>query len=354
MAFTLPVGPLVIARRTVRELVDDNGLGLAAALAYYFFLALFPALLFVLAAASFFAYGDLADAILTRFGTLLPPSALQLIQDQLGRIADRNQGGLLTVGLGGALWTTSTAVAAIVDAMNRAYDVIESRPWWQVRLISIGLTLLLATGLLVASAVMLSGGDIGLWMGVPEAGRLWPYLQWPGAIAVVVAGLTVVYKFAADVNQGWFWCWPGAVLATVLWLLASAGFRLYVTRFGGYTEAYGAVGSVIVLLVWLYLLGLAIVAGAELNSELEHASLRSDSKAPGEKRAGAGALPAHGRPTRGNVSEKLQLDAGTIAALEDLARMNGRHDLGLVVRQLVAHARRHPKTQREIFAPDKD
>ena len=287
MTMALSAGPWELLRRTIKETIADNGLGLAAQLAYYFTLSLFPALLFVLALASFFSLGDLTHAVVERYGGLLPPSAVALIVDQLGRIAHGDQTGLLTFGFVGAFWTTSTALAAIIDAMNRAYGVTEGRPWWRTQLLAAGLTIMLAVFVLSASVLVISGGSALEWMGLARVTPFWAWMQWPLAVLLVVAGLMGVYKLAPDVEQHWMWCWPGAVLAAVLWLIASLVFRIYVASFTDYTASYGAVGGFIILLLWFYFLGLAIVIGAELNSEIENASLRADTKMSGEKAPGS-------------------------------------------------------------------
>ncbi|MGE3275917.1 MAG: YihY/virulence factor BrkB family protein [Vicinamibacterales bacterium] len=299
---------LTITRRTITETMDDDGLGLAAQLAYYFFLALFPAILFILAIASFFSLGDLTAGVVRQLGTVVPPSAMSIVQDQLQRIADRDQSGLLTIGFLGALWSTSTALVSIISALNRAYDVDESRSWLHVRVLGILLTLVLASAVIGAS-VLVVGSSLASELGLGSLGLDSEVLSWLIGLAMVFAGLTVVYRFAADVDQGWSWSWPGALLATTLWLGASLAFRYYVANFSSYTESYGAVGGVIVMLLWLYLLGLAIVAGGELNSEVEFASTRSDSKKPGDRRAGANASHGAG-PDRQDAQMPARAGAG--------------------------------------------
>src|SRR6187431_2039576 len=130
-----------LARRTWREVVDDDVLGLSAQLSYYFFLALFPAILFLLSLASFFPLSNLTDDIGRSLGSVISPQVLQLIQDQMRRLANNEDGGLLTLGFAGALWSSSAALVSIVGALNRAYDIEEGRPWWKVRVVAIGLTL---------------------------------------------------------------------------------------------------------------------------------------------------------------------------------------------------------------------
>jgi membrane protein len=180
-------------------------------------------------------------------------------------------------------------MTAISDTLNHAYDVEEGRPWWKVRLIAIGLTMGVAVFILLATALVLAGptaaryladwwylGDVFEW--------IWNLAQWPVVFALVTAAIGLIYYFGPDVEQEWRWLVPGAVMATTLWLIATLGFRFYVINMGSYTETYGALGAVMVLLLWFYLSGLAILIGAELNAEIEHASPAG--KNPGEKVAG--------------------------------------------------------------------
>ena len=135
----LPVGELV--RRTAKEVVDDDCLGMAAQVAYYLFLALFPAILFLLAIASFLPLDNLTDEVGRLLGPLVSGEVLQLIQEQMARLANSDSGGLLTFGVLGALWSSSAGIVSIVSAVNRAYDIEEGRPWWRVRLVAIALTM---------------------------------------------------------------------------------------------------------------------------------------------------------------------------------------------------------------------
>src|SRR5437763_6695653 len=144
-ALKVPLSWQDLVKRTASEVVADNCLGLAAELAYHFFLALFPALLFLVALASFLPIGQLTDAIWTAIGRVAPVEVFDLVMAQVNLIAKSNNGGLLTLGMIGTIWSTSSGVTAIIDTLNTAYDVQETRAWWKVRLLSLGLTIALAT-----------------------------------------------------------------------------------------------------------------------------------------------------------------------------------------------------------------
>lgn len=284
--FDLPIGWFELGRRTIRDAIDDDCLGLAAQLAYYLFLSVFPAILFVLALGSFFPLHDLSSEITRVLRPLASREVIDILQDQMRRISESDHGGLLTFGMLAALWSSSAAMVAGVSALNAAYDIQESRPWWKVRLIAIGLTMALAVFCLVSFTLVLAGPTIAEYVG--NTLRLgaaiewtWKILQWPVAFALVSLAIALVYYFAPDADQDWIWITPGAVVATVLWIVASILFKVYVTRFADYNAAYGAVGGVMVLLLWFYVSSLAILVGAEMNAEIEHASPHG--KAPGEK-----------------------------------------------------------------------
>jgi membrane protein len=284
--FDIPISWTEVVKRTAREMVADDCLGLAAQLSYYFFLALFPAILFLLALASFFPLQDASGDLVRLLRPVASEDVIQIIVDQIRRISEAGDGGLLTFGVLAALWSSSAAVVAITSALNTAYDIEEARPWWKVRLIAIGLTIVLALFLLLSTSLVLAGPEVAEYLGNtlrlgPVVEWTWKIVQWPLVFALVSTALGVVYYVAPDADQDWVWITPGAVVATVLWLVASLIFRVYVTRFSDYNAAYGAIGGVMVLMLWFYVSSLAILVGAEMNAEIEHASPYG--KEPGEK-----------------------------------------------------------------------
>lgn len=288
-AFKIPISWAELGKRTGKEAIDDNVSGLAAELAYYFFLALFPALLFLVAIASFFPVRDLMNQVVEALARFAPGEVLGIVRDQVAAIAGGKNGGLLTFGFIGTLWSTSSAITGIISTLNTAYEITESRPWWKVRLIAIALTFAVGLFILISFALVVAGpslaGPVADWLGLGRAFEItWQIVQWPIVFLLVVSGIGMIYYFGPDAEQRWEWVTPGSLLATVLWLLGSLGFRWYVTAFGNFNATYGAIGGVIVALLWLYLSGWAILLGAELNAEIEHASPWGKEK--GEKRPG--------------------------------------------------------------------
>jgi membrane protein len=281
-----------LLKRTWREFQQDNGMGLAAQLAYYFFLSLFPALLFLIALASFLPADDLIGRVVTMLQGVAPPEVITIIRDQLAKIAEGEQSGLLTFGVVAAIWSSSAAMVAIIDALNRAYDVEEARPWWKQRLTAVLLTVGVALFVLVAFALVVAGPQVADWVAA-RAGFgtvftwTWKIVQWPIVFALITTAIGFIYYFAPDVDQDYVWITPGSLLATVLWLAGSLAFRFYVVNFGSYNETYGAIGGVMVLMLWLYLTGLVIIMGAEMSAEIEHASPHgkdAGEKVPGERK----------------------------------------------------------------------
>lgn len=288
-SFRIPIGWGALFRRTANEVISDNCLGLAAQLAYYFFLALFPALLFMVSLVGFLPFGDVMSTMMSTLGRVAPGEVLTILQDQLAKISASDSGGLLTLGAAGALWSTSAGVAAIIDALNQTYDIQEARPWWKVRLLAIAMTIALAIFMVVAFVLVVAGPALAVrvagWFGLGAAFTwTWLIVQWPVVFILVALAVAIIYYYGPDADQEWTWITPGSALATLLWLVISLGFRFYITRFGSYNATYGAIGGVIVLMLWFYFSGLALLVGAELNAEIEHASPYG--KEPGEKRPG--------------------------------------------------------------------
>lgn len=274
--FSPNVSVFQIIKRTVKETIDDDCVGIAAQLAYYFALALFPALLFIVALASYLPY-NVVNEVVSALDPIAPPEVLEIIRKQLESIVAGEAPSILTIGILGALWSSSGAMTSIVSALNIAYDIPESRPWWKVRLTAIGLTIALVVFVLLSFLMIVVGPEAGrwmaIWLGLPDVvDTIWRYVRWPLVFVLATSGISMVFYYAPDADQDWIWITPGSILTTLLWVLFSMGFRLYVTEVGDYTATYGALAGAAVLLLWLYFSGLALLIGGELNSEIEHAA----------------------------------------------------------------------------------
>ena len=275
--FRVPLSWSQLLKQTLNETLADDVFNLAAQQAYYFFFALFPALLALISIASFFPVENLTGQITTMLQRVAPKDVTDIVADQIRQIGQSNAGGILTLAFFFTLWSSSSAVVAVCSTLNAAYDITEGRPWWKVRLTAIGLTVGLAIFILVSMTLVIAGPTLA--EKVAEAMHLgsvftwsWKILQWPLVFVLIATAVALVYYFAPDAEQDWTWITPGSVLATALWVLASLGFRFYVTNFASYNETYGTIGGVMVLLLWFYVSGIALLIGAELNAEIEHAS----------------------------------------------------------------------------------
>lgn len=266
-----------LSKRTLKDAIQDDAAGISAQLAYYFFLALFPALLFLVALASFFPLYSFNDEMMRLLAPIAPAAVVGLLQEQLVRLSHREDAGLLSIGLLMALWTSSAAIVSVIDAMNRAYDIEDSRPWWKRRIVAIALTIGLALFILTSFGLVVGGPWLADFLGrqfglAPAFTLAWKILQWPVVFLLASTGFGLVYYFAPDAEQEWVWITPGALTAVMLWFLASLVFRYYVINFGNYEEAYGTLGAIILTLLWFFITGLAMVIGAELNAEIHRAS----------------------------------------------------------------------------------
>lgn len=296
--FRVPLSWGGLLKRSFWSALDDNVMGLAAQQAYYFFFALFPALLALISLASFFPVANLTDELVKYLSQVAPKDVIDIITQQIENISESRAGGLLTFAFLVTLWTTSTALVSMSTTLNAAYDVTESRPWYRVRVIAILLTIGLAVFILLSMTLVVAGPPLARTLAESVglgAAFVWTWyiLQWPVVFILVATGVALVYYFAPDVEQEWVWLTPGSVLATLLWVGVSLGFRYYVTNFADY-GTYGVIGAVMVLMLWFWLSGLAILFGAELNAEIEHASPHGKDvgeKVPGEKKK-IGALAA--------------------------------------------------------------
>lgn len=277
-----------LAQRVWAEISEDDVFGRAAQLSYYFLLSLFPLLLFLMTLLGYFASSSsqLRSNLLNSLSAVMPSSALDLVQATLTEVTSQAGGGKLSFGLLAALWAASNGMGAISETLNIAFEVKERRPWWKIRLISIALTLLLAVLIISALVLVLYGGQIAeLVMGAAGYGNsavmIWKVGQWPIVFLFLLIALAALYYFAPDLRKPakrWQWITPGAVVAIVLWLVVSLAFRIYLNFFNSYSATYGSLGAVIILMLWFYLSGLAILVGGEINSELEKAAAQEEAR----------------------------------------------------------------------------
>jgi membrane protein len=263
-------------KRTVREFSDDNLTDWAAALTYYGILSIFPALIALISVLGLI--GDSAtQPLIDNLGAVAPGPAKEIFTSAIENL-QRSEGAagvLFVVGLAGALWSASGYVAAFMRASNAIYDVEEGRPIWKTAPVRLGVTIVLLLLLAISgTAVTLTGGlaeEVGKVVGVGDtAVMVWDIAKWPVLLLIVSFMFAILYWAAPNVKHPRFrWVSPGGVLAVIVWVIASAAFAFYVANFSSYNKTYGALGGVIVFLVWLWISNIAVLLGAELNAELE-------------------------------------------------------------------------------------
>jgi membrane protein len=280
-----------LGKRVVSEIQKDDVFGRAAQLAYYFLLALFPLLLFLTSVIGLLLGSGtgLRHSLFSYLSRVLPGSAYQLVDSTIYEVSAASGGGKVVFGILAALWAASNGMGAITQALNVAYNVKETRPWWKQRLTAVGLTVGLSVLIISALVLVLTGGRLAGFVashfGFTEVFVIsWKILQWPLLLGCMLLAFALIYYLAPDVaDQKWIWITPGSVIGLGLWLLVSVGFKLYLHFFDSYSKTYGALGAVIVLMLWLYLTGAAILIGGEVNSEIENAAAKAGARGAKEK-----------------------------------------------------------------------
>jgi len=281
-----------LLKRVYTETTEDGILGYAAQLSYYFLLALVPALLFLTSLLGYFAGEDsqLRAGLFRYLSAVLPGDASQLVAKTVNDVTQGSGGGKLSFGILATLWAASSGMTAMSESLNAAYDLKETRPWWKVRLIAIALTLVLSFLIVTALALVLYGHNLADAVAVrfgmgDEFALVWKIAQWPIVFVFVLLSFALIYYFAPDAHdQDWKWLTPGSIIGIALWLLVSFAFRAYLHFFNSYSTTYGSLGSVIILMLWFYFSGAAILVGGEINSEIEEEMAKRD--APDAKRKG--------------------------------------------------------------------
>jgi membrane protein len=280
-----PRGWFAVLKRVKAEVKDDNVSLLAAGVAFYAMLAIFPAIIALVTIYGMVADPNQVESQVGEFAKSLPSGADQLLTQQLKNVVSAGRQSLsigLVVSLLAVLWSVSSGVQGLVKGLNVVYDERETRGFIKLR----GLSLLLTLGAIVVAVVALALITVFPAvidnLGLGRAGELAASIaRWVVLALLVLAALAVLYRFAPDrANPRWRWVSPGAVVALVLWLLGSIGFSWYVDNFGKYNQTYGALAAVIILLLWLFLSAFAVLLGAEFDAEAERQTARDTTTGP--------------------------------------------------------------------------
>ncbi|WP_028240555.1 YihY/virulence factor BrkB family protein [Stutzerimonas azotifigens] len=280
------VGPFEILKRTLREFNNDDMSTYASALAYRALFSLFPFVLFLMSMLGFLHLPNFFDWLREQAALALPPMAVDQVNGVIDQLQQQER-GFLSLGILVALWTASTGVRSLMNAMNAAYDVKEERPSWKLFILSFVYTIGIAIMLLLAAGLMIVGPQVMQWL-AGQVGLeqvvvvLWTWLRWPVVVLLMMLAVALLYYFAPNVEQQFRFLTPGSVLAVLVWIIASLGFGIYVQNFSNYGATYGSIGAIIVLLLYFYISAAVLLFGAELNAVIEHAS--AEGKDPGDKR----------------------------------------------------------------------
>ena len=276
------LAPWQLFRNVLAEIKANNIFGRAAELAFYFIFALFPLILVMMTLFGLFASHsvELQNDLLSYFADFLPPTAFQLLSTVATELATHASGGKLTFGIVSALCCASGGICAVISALNSAHHVRESRSWFKVRAIALGLTVLISFLLLTALFFALAGSDFVGWLGTklglhPIVVLIWKAIPWPAAILFVSAACSLIYCCGPNLkDRHWHLITPGMAFGAFVWLLGSLGFRMYLHYLNHYSATYGSLGAVMILMLWLYLAGLAYLLGGTINAEIQRAAER--------------------------------------------------------------------------------
>lgn len=273
-----------LIRALWRGALSNNVVNRAAELAFWFLLGFFPMLLAVTSVVAMLGYAPGSQGTLvTYLGEVLPSGASNLVGQVL---AQTTGSGRVWFYLLFALWSSSSATAGLIDTLNDIYELKESRPWWKSRLIAVALAV--ATGVLLtaASIIVVYGPEIVDRISADSANLyVWKIAQWPAAAFLLILALLGLYRFAPNMQeQKWKWLLPGSIVAALVWMAVSVLFKLYVRHFSHFGLLYGSLGTLIILMFWFYLSGVAILVGGEINAILEDAA--AGHRVPGAKKRG--------------------------------------------------------------------
>ncbi len=255
----------------------DDLPNLAAALSFYFLFSLFPFLLFLLALVTLLpGVRGIEDWLLARASGVMPGGAYDMVDSVVRGLLAQPRSGLLSLGAGLALWSASTAVTSIASTLNVAYGVTERRPWWQVRLLAMGIVVALSVFVILAFVLTVSSAPLAARVSRllgPAGGFALLTGNWLVALAAITLVTATLYHVCPDVDFPWRWFSPGSVLFTLGFALATFGFSYWVSHFGSYDKTYGSLGAVIILLLWLYLIAFLLLLGGEVNAWLDRAAV---------------------------------------------------------------------------------
>lgn len=278
-------------KELLQEAKEDDISNGAAVLGYYLTLAIFPAMIFLMAVIPYLPIPNIDQAIMDLLRQALPQSAADMFTGVVKEVTSQQRGGLLSFGLAGSLWATSSGMYAIMQQLNITYDVEESRSFVKARLIAIALSVLFALLVLGGFSLIVLGGQIQGWLGSrfgfsDALLTFFVIFRWTIIVLGLLLAFALIYYLAPDVKQRFKFITVGSVIGVTVLMMASVAFAWYAKNFGHYSATYGSIGAVIILMLWLYIVGLTILGGSEVNALIEHHSAEGKEKgehAPGDR-----------------------------------------------------------------------
>jgi len=258
----------------VRQVRDDDIFNGGAALGFYLTLAIFPAMIFLMALIPYLPIANVDEAIMDLLSQALPKGAVGTFSKVVQEVTNEQRGGLLSLGIAGALWAASTGMYAVMQQLNIAFDVRERRGFMHARATALVLTVLFGGLVLAAFSLIVLGGVFQDWLGnrwgfSPPLLGFFVVFRWVVIVFALLLALALVYHFAPNRKHRFRVITPGTAVSTLLMIVASVGFSLFASRFGNYSAVYGSIGAVILLMLSLYLSGVVILLGAEVDGLLE-------------------------------------------------------------------------------------
>jgi len=270
-----------LVSKVYHNVMTNHIMALAAGLSYYFVMSLFPALIFAAAILGYLPIPHMFGRILAAMSEVVPADSMGLVRAVTRDVVNPHRGGFLTLGLLGTLWTASSGFAALVEALNVAYGVPETRPIWKTRLLALQLMMVIGSLLVFGTTLMFLGPRFGAWLANKvdlnrQFAEFWPFLRWGLSIAFIVLAVELIFYWAPNVKQKFVATLPGAAIGVAFWIVASFLLGFYFRHFSNMNHTYGTLAAAIALMIWLYWSWFVILLGAEINAELLKA--RSDGK----------------------------------------------------------------------------
>lgn len=263
-----------ILKKAYADIVNNHTMAMAAGLSYYFVMSLFPLLILAATILGLIPRADLFDRVVGAMSRVVPPDSMGLVRGVLKDVLTANKTGVLTFGIVGTLWAALGGFRSLIEALNVAYDIPETRPWWKTYLLALGLMVVMG-GLMVAGvALMFVGPQFGAWAASKTSvvgygfAAAWPYTRWVLSISFIVLAVEVMFYWAPNVKQRFWASLPGAVIGAGTWLGTSFLLGMYFRSYANYNRTYGTLAGAIALMAWLYYSWFMILIGAEINSEL--------------------------------------------------------------------------------------